>query len=333
MSRLILKSIGDVDDAVYLEPDPDLTVGPGDLLVGMEAATINRTDFRMAAGTYTERVQVKLPSPIGAEGVGRVIEAGADADRSLVGRRVVILPTYEQGTWADRIVVAARNVVPVGDDGDARQLAMLAVNPATAYLLLNRYVSLQPGDWIGQDMGNSAVGQYVIALARHAGIKTLSVVRREETAGQLRALGADLVVVDGDNLHDRIAAALDGAELRLVLDGVGGATPGELAHSLEFGGLVVSYASVTRTPVAVPAADLVYRELGIRGFWLINWIRDAPRAEIEATYAELAGLVGDGTISAAVEATYPLTDYREAFARARKPQRSGKVLFTFTGTG
>jgi NADPH:quinone reductase-like Zn-dependent oxidoreductase len=224
-------------------------------------------------------------------------------------------------------------VVPVGDDGDARQLAMLAVNPATAYLLLNRYVSLQPGDWVGQDMGNSAVGQYVIALARHAGIKTLSVVRREETAGQLRALGADLVVVDGDNLHDRIAAALDGAELRLVLDGVGGATPGELAHSLEFGGLVVSYASVTRTPVAVPAADLVYRELGIRGFWLINWIRDAPRAEIEATYAELAGLVEDGTISAAVEATYPLTDYREAFARARKPQRSGKVLFTFTGTG
>lgn len=104
---------------------------------------------------------------------------------------MLILPTYEQGTWADRAVVPARNVVPVSDEADPLQLAMLPVNPATAYLALNRYADLKPGDWIGLTMTNSAVGQYVIALARHAGVKVLAVVRREDAAERVRILGAD----------------------------------------------------------------------------------------------------------------------------------------------
>jgi NADPH:quinone reductase-like Zn-dependent oxidoreductase len=333
MSRLILKSIGDVDDSVHLEPDPDLTVGRDELLVEMEAASINLTDFRIASGTYTDKVRLDLPAPMGSEGVGRVVEAGADVDRALVGRRVVILPTYEQGTWAERTVVPARSVVAVGDGGDPLQLAMLAVNPPTAHAMLNRYVDLRPGDWIGQDMANSAVGQYVIALARHAGVRTLNVVRREDTAQQLRALGADIVVVDGDNLRGRIADALGDTKLRMVFDGVGGPIAGDLAHSLEFGGQVVSYSSLTRTPVAVPAADLVYNELGVRGFWLINWLRSAPRSDVEATYGELAELVERAVLASSVEATYSLADHRAAFAHARRPQRSGKVLFAFAGNG
>lgn len=329
MSQLVLTTIGDVD-GILLISDPDLTTGPDDLLVGMEAAAVNLTDFRMATGTYTEKVRVTMPAPMGSEGVGRVLAAGSAVDPGLVGRRVVILPTYEQGTWADQTVVPARNAVVVGDDGDARQLAMLAVNPPTAYHLLNRYVTLRPGDWVGQDMANSAVGRYVVRLAAHAGLRTLNVVRRAETVASLRSLGADAVVVDdGESLRDAIVAELGDAKLRLVLDGVGGATAGALAHSLEFGGLVVSYSSLTRTPVAVPAADLVYNELGVRGFWLVNWLRTAPRAEIEAVYGELADLVERGVLAAAVEATYPLSDYKAAFEQARRPERNGKVLFTF----
>ncbi|WP_066956302.1 zinc-dependent alcohol dehydrogenase family protein [Streptomyces lushanensis] len=335
MSRIILKEIGPVSESVQLEPHPDLTLGPADVLVEMEAAGINLTDFRLAEGTYTERVRPSLPSAMGTEGVGRVIAAGTTADPSLVGRRVVFLPNYLQGTWADRTVAPASSVIPVGEKADAQQLALLAVNPATAYGLLNRYATLGPGDWIGQDMGNSAVGRNVIALAHHAGVRTLSVVRREETVKQLLDQGADLVVVGGagkddvDGLRDRIADALGDTTFRLVFDGVGGPVAGALAHSLEFGGQVISYSSLTHTPVAVPAADLVYRELGVRGYWLINWIRTAPRAEIEAVYTELAELVEQGVLHTPVEETFALADYRAAFDRARKPQREGKILFHF----
>jgi NADPH:quinone reductase-like Zn-dependent oxidoreductase len=325
MSKIILTGIGDVDDNVRLEKNLDLTVDAGDLLVAIEAAPVNPADFLLANGWYG--VQPEIPSALGSEGVGRVLEAGSASDRGLVGKRVVILPTYEQGTWSDRVVVPARNVVVVPEDADALQLSMLAINPATAHILLNRYVDLKPGDWIGQNLGNSAVGQIVIALAKLAGVRTLSVVRREEAAEQLRALGADVVLVDGDNLGERIAEALGGAHLRLVLDGAGGTTPGALAGALEFGGTVVSYSSTTGESSPLPLGDLIYREITLRGFWLINWIRNAPRAEIEKTYSELADLVAKGVLTVPVEATYALEQYREAFAHARTPGRAGKVLF------
>jgi NADPH:quinone reductase-like Zn-dependent oxidoreductase len=328
MSQLILTGIGDVDENVRLETEPDLTVGPYDLLVALEAATVNPSDFMFAGGRYGVRPQV--PSGLGSEGVGRVVAAGESVDPSLVGRRVVILPTYEQGTWSDEVVVPARNVVTVPEGADALQLAMLPINPATAHALLTRFVSLEPGDRVGQNLGSSAVGQSVVALARQAGVRTVSVVRRAEAAERLRALGADVVLVDGDDLGERIADALGDAQLRLVLDGAGDSTVAALGRSLEFGGTVVSYSSVTGQPVDVGRGDFIFRELTLRGYWLINWIRSAPRQEIEETYTNLAELVAQGVLRSSVEAVYPLEKYRDAFAHARRPGRSGKILFTFT---
>jgi NADPH:quinone reductase-like Zn-dependent oxidoreductase len=326
MSQLILTGIGDVDGTIRFEKNPDLTVGAQDLLVVIEAAPVNPSDFLLINGRYG--FQPEIPSAQGSEGVGRVVAAGAEADQSLIGKRVVILPTYEQGTWSDQVVVPVRNVVVAPEGTDALQLSMLAINPATAYLLLNQYVDLQPGDWIGQNLGNSGVGQAVIALAKRAGVKTLSVVRREDAAKHLRAIGADVVLVDGKDLGTRITEALGGAQLRIVFDGAAGTSPGELAHALEFGGTVVSYSSTVGEAPTLPLSDFIYRELVLRGFWLINWIRNAPREEIERVYAELADLVTEGVLITAVEATYALEDYQAAFDHARKPERSGKVLFT-----
>src|SRR6478735_7023355 len=68
----------------------------------------------------------------------------------------------------------------------------------------------------------SSVGQYIIALAKLAGVKTVNVVRREGTAEQVRQFGGDRVVIQGDNLHKDVEEALDGKKLSLVLDSVGG---------------------------------------------------------------------------------------------------------------
>ena len=99
-----------------------------------------------------------LPCPVGAEGVGGVATVGSPEDRPLIGSRVMILPNYEQGTWADRVLVASRNVVVVDGEADPLQLAMTSINPATAAVLLRRFATLRPGDWVGQTAANSAVG-------------------------------------------------------------------------------------------------------------------------------------------------------------------------------
>jgi NADPH:quinone reductase-like Zn-dependent oxidoreductase len=327
MRQLQLIAHGEPSDVIELNTVSEPALGQEDVLVSMEAAPLNPSDFLFVRGIYG--IRPTFPSPVGAEGVGRVAKIGSKVDVALRGKRVLILPTYEQGTWAHEVVVPERNLVPMSDEADPLQLAMIGINPATAYLLLNRYVSLMPGDWIGQPAANSAMGQYIIALAKLAGVKTLNVVRRAEAAEQVRLWGGDRVVLQSDNLHKDIEDALGGKKLSLVLDSLGGTPVGELAKSLKPGGSVVVYGMQSGQFPAMPPKELIYRGLSLHGFWLINWIRNAPHTEIEEVYQKLGDLVADGSLSAAVEHVYPLDEFKEAFKQSLKSNRSGKILFQF----
>ena len=269
------------------------------------------------------------PAPVGGEGVGIVVGAGAQADQALLGKRVIVLPTYTHGAWAEKVVVPHDKVVEVAPDADPLQLAMLPINPATVHVMLNRFVDLKPGDWVGQPGANSAVGRLVIALAHLRGLKTLNVVRRDEAADEVRAAGGEHVLVSGPDLAADIARELDGEQLSLVLDGLGGDAATALVGALRFGGTIVTYGSLAGGPSQVSNADLLAREVRYTGFWLLSWLSTAPRSEIADTYRYLGSLVADGSLSAPVEAAYRLDDYRAALEHAAAPRRSGKVLFTF----
>src|ERR1700724_2572375 len=324
MRQLELIAHGEPSDVIELNTISEPALGQEDLLILMEAAPLNPSDFLFVRGLYG--VRPACPSSVGAEGVGRVAKIGSKVDVALRGKRVLIIPTYEQGTWAEQVVAPVRNLVPMSDEADPLQLSMIGINPATAYLLLNRYVALMPGDWIGQTAANSAMGQYIIALAKLAGVKTLNVVRREEAAEQVRQWGGHRVVLQGDNLLKDIEEALDGKKLSLVLDTLGGTPVGELAKSLKPGGSIVVYALQSGQFPAVSPQDLIYGGLSLHGFWLINWIRNAPRPEIKEIYQKLGDLVADGSLSAAVEHVYPLDQFKEAFKQSLKSNRSGKIL-------
>jgi NADPH:quinone reductase-like Zn-dependent oxidoreductase len=331
MRQLQFVAHGEPSDVIELNTVSEPALGEEDVLVSMEAAPLNPSDFLFVRGKYG--VRPAFPSSVGAEGVGRVAKTGSKVDVALQGKRVLILPTYEQGTWADQVVVPVRNIVSMSEGADPLQLSMIGINPVTAYLLLNRYVSLMPGDWIGQTAANSAMGQYVIALAKLAGVRTLNVVRREEAAEQVRQWGGDRVVLQGDNLHMDIEEAISGKKLSLVLDTVGGTPVGELAKSLKAGGSIVVYALQSGQFPVISPRDFIYRGLGLHGFWLINWIRNAPRTEIQEIYQKLGDLVADGSLSAAVEHVYPLEQFKEAFEQSLKSNRSGKILFKFGDDG
>src|SRR2546421_2689942 len=328
MRQLQLIAHGEPSEVIELKTVGAPAVGPEDVLISMEAAPINPSDFLYVRGLYG--VRPAFPSSVGAEGVGRVAKIGSKVDLALRGKRVLILPTYEQGTWADQVVAPVGNIVPMSDEAEPLQLSMIGINPVTAYLLLNRYVSLMPGDWIGQTAANSAMGQYIIALAKLAGVKTLNVVRRQEAAEQVRQWGGDCVVLQGDNLHTDIEEALDGKKLSLVLDTVGGTPVGELAKSLKTGGSIVVYALLSGQFPAISPKDFIYRGLSLHGFWLINWIRHSPSTEIQEIYQKLGDLVADESLSAAVEHVYPLDQFKEAFEQSLKSNRGGKILFKFS---
>lgn len=326
MQHLVLTEFGDPQESVQLVDDAEPAPGPGDVVVRMEAAAINPSDLLLIEGRYLARPA--LPATVGAEGVGIVEATGPGVDDALVGRRVIVLPTFKYGTWSQKVVAAQNDVVVVPGE-DPVQLAMLSINPVTAHLLLERITTVGIGDWVGQTAANSAVGLHVITLAKRRGIKTLNVVRRADAVDDVRRAGGDVVLVSGPDLAAEITGTLGEDKLRLVLDPLGGPASAPLTSALEFGGSLVSYGTLTGPPQALTSADLFRREVRHTGFWLGNWYFRAPAREIRAVLGHLATLMADGLLRVPVEATYRLNDHRKAFQHAQATQRGGKVLFTF----
>ena len=142
----------------------------------------------------------------------------------------------------------------------------------------------------------------------------------------MKALGGDIVLVDGPDLAKRVAAETGNAPITLALDGVSDTSPTNLMSCLSESAVLVSYGGTSRKPMVVQPGSLIFKKQTIRGFWLLYWYRSATPDEITAMFDLLAPLIASGTISAPVVATYGFDQVGEAIAKAA--QSGGKVLFT-----
>src|ERR1700752_2268299 len=329
MRKLQITAIGEAADVLQLVEFQAPTPGPGQVLVEVEAATINASDFLYISGQYF--ITPRPPADVGAEGVGRVMAVGPGEDKSLVGARVLLIPTYRHGTWATHLIADTTDIVVVPDDIDIVQLAMVGINPMTALLLLRNYGDpSMPDRWIGQPAGNSAVGEYLIKLARRFGWKTVSVVRREAAAELVRGWGGDRVVIDDEDLESNLAQSLGGAQLDIVVDSVGGRAARQLAHHLRFAGTLVSYAALSGQSGSVSVLELIGNHVNWTGFWEINWLRRTDIEVVHSTYRELVALVAGGTVSPRVARTVRLADWKDAVSLAQgETGRAGKFVFVF----
>lgn len=310
--------------AIEAVPFDRPVLGPGQALVAVLAAPINPSDVLTLTGQYG--LLPPLPAVGGSEGVGRVVELGPDTQGPAVGQTVLLPPGG--GTWATHVVVTAARLVPLPNAADAKQLAMLTVNPPTASLLLSDFASLQPGDWVIQNSANSGVGSYVVQLARLRGLKTVNIVRRESAVAGVAGLGADVVLVDGDDLAERVKAATGGAAIKLGIDAVGGKATMRLAACLAEGASIVNYGALSGEPCVVSPRELVFRDVSLKGFWLARWFRTTAQAKQLALLTELASLIAAGKLSAPIQATYDVAQIKEAVAAAAAGERQGKILIT-----
>lgn len=294
--------------------------GKGEIVIDMEFSPINPSDLVLIRGLYG--VKPKLPALVGSEGVARVIKTGADVTGIREGDRVL----FPRGasTWLTRAKVKADGLFALPERADPQQLSMLMVNPPTAYLLLTEYMPLKTGDWVIQTAGNSGVGRAVIAMARQMGVHTVSIVRRPELVEELKKLGGDVVLVEGPDLAKRVAEATGKAKIMLALDCVGGPGLMALNDCLANGGTLVAFGVMSGGPGPFFTAPNIFRDLTLKGFWLLNWFNKNPTARVVEVQKKLAGWIADGTISTPVEATYPLNEAATAMSHAAK---GGKILF------
>jgi NADPH:quinone reductase-like Zn-dependent oxidoreductase len=199
MKAIQIEAFGNPAEVAKLVDIPDVgTPGAGEVVIAVEASPINPYDLLMIAGSYGYRP--RLPAIMGTEGVGRVVAVGAGVKHLKEGDRALV--PFLHPTWAERIKTDAPWLQPL-PSGDINQFAMMGVNPPTAYLLLTDIVKLPRGSWVIQNGANSGVGRATVAIAKSLGLRTVNVVRRDEVVAEMKALGGDVVLVDGPDLAKR----------------------------------------------------------------------------------------------------------------------------------
>jgi trans-2-enoyl-CoA reductase len=227
---------------------------PGEIVFDVLAFPINPADLSFCRGNY--RLTPALPATPGAECVGRVAAVGSGVTGLRMGDLVINL---QRENWVQRRRARAEDAVPLPPGLDLAQAAMVRINPPTAQLLLEDHVALAPGDWVIQDVANSAVGRHLIVLAKSRGLRTVNVVRRDDVNAELTALGADVVLKDGPDLAERARGAVGGAPIRLGIDAISGDACRRIGDCVAEGGVLVNYGSRSREAHAGAGARALCR--------------------------------------------------------------------------
>ncbi|KND89766.1 putative trans-2-enoyl-CoA reductase, mitochondrial [Tolypocladium ophioglossoides CBS 100239] len=341
------------------------------ILVRSLAAPINPADINTIQGTYgskqplTSLIGTSEPSAVpGTEGVFEVLSTGSPSSELKKGDWVI--PAVSQiGTWRTHAVLGADELLKVNKEGlTPTQVALVSVNPCTAYRILRSYgpsagikaaLGMRPldvgsGQWSIQNGANSGVGRAAIQFGKLWGLRSINVIRDRDTAEatdalkqELLAVGADVVVTESQFLSrewkDQLAEITrKGREqIGLGLNCVGGKSATSLARSLGQGATMVSYGGMAKQPIALPVGLLIFKDIRFVGFWLSRWNQKDVTGR-KHMIGDILGLIRAGQFSdVPVEEIKWDWDTEEAALRGAaqnglKGFRKGKGVFVFGNT-
>lgn len=329
MSKTIRAAVYDTHgnpvEVLKVVEQPWPTPATDEVIVRMKAAPLNPADINAIEGKYP--IRPILPATPGMEGAGVVAELGGEARDVKVGD-LVILP-HNLGSWREACAVKAEKLVVVPAGIEPVQAAMLKVNPITAWRMLHDFEPLQRGDWFIQNAANSAAGRAAIQIGRELGYKSVNIVRRVELVEELRAAGADVVLLDGEQLKEEVAAQTGGAAIRLALNAVGGASALRMAKVLAPDATMVTYGAMSLQPLTIPNGMLIFKNLKFTGFWVNKWYDAATSAQRAETFARLFEMAQRGLLRTQVDAVYSLAEATAAVGHAMQNKRHGKIVFAF----
>jgi len=322
MRAILFDHFGPPADVLRLAELPPPEPGPGQVRLRLSHRPINPSDLLTISGEYGRLPT--LPATPGFEGVGRIEALGQGVTGWQLGQRAI--PLSAGGTWCDAIVADAARLVPVPDAVSDATAAQFVVNPVTAWVMLDE-LKLEAGDWVVQTAAGSTLGRLIIQMAQLRGYRTINLVRRPEQVAELLELGGDTAFcTDDEQVVARVRELTGGRGAAGALEAVGGAAGALALAALRPGGLMLVYGMLGDDPLPLHNGEMLFRGLTVRGFWLSQWFRQTPPAQVAATLGAVMHHMADGRLLPPVEAEYDLTDFRAAVAHAERPGRQGKVL-------
>ncbi|MGP3917435.1 zinc-binding dehydrogenase [Nonomuraea sp. 10N515B] len=293
---------------------PEPKAPDGWTTVSVRAAALNHHDLWTLKGVGIK--QDRLPIVLGCDAAGvdedgnEVIVhsvIGTGADETLDPKRTLLSEVYD-GTFAERVAVPRRNLVPKPSALSFEEAACLPTAWLTAYRMLFDKAGLEPGSTVLVQGAGGGVATALIALGRAGGYRVWATSRSEGKRDRALQLGADQAFETGARLPERVDA---------VMETVGQATWDHSLRSLKPGGRIVVSGA---TSGAVPSADLnrvFFLQLSVVG----STMGTRDQLQRLAVFLEQTGLRPQ------IDRTLPLAQARDGFAAMEEGEIFGKIVF------
>jgi NADPH2:quinone reductase len=302
-----------------LLPEP----GPGEVLIEVEAAGINRPDVLQRQGLY--------PAPKGAsdllglEVAGKVVKRGAGATRFQVGDLVCAL--VNGGGYAEYAVAPEATTLPVPPGLTLIEAAALPETVFTVWHNVFERANLQPGEWLLVHGGTSGIGTTAIQIASALGAKVMVTVGSAEKARAAEALGAVRAVnYAQEDFVEAVRVETGGHGANVILDMVGGDYVDRNLRAAALDGRIVQIAFLKGSKVDVDLMRLMLRRLTLTGSTLRAQTPEAKARMAKGVEERIWPLIAQGKLKPVIDSTFPLKDAAEAHRRIDDPGHIGKIV-------
>ncbi len=313
-------------DVLRYEDAPDPEPGPGDVLIRLRTASLNRLDLWIRKGLPS----VPKPRILGADGAGVVEAVGERVDGLVRGERVVINPGIEHGerievvgehtdgTHAELIAVPASNVYPVPAALSFDEAAAFPLVFETAYRMLVTRARLEPNEWVLVWGIGSGVATAALAIAKALGARVVATSSSDEKLEAARGLGADATVNHArDDVSKAVVEATGGCGVDVVVEHVGEATWKTSLQVVRPGGRICVCGATSGPNPPANLHRVWWKQLSILGSTM------GTKADFEGAYE----LVASGRARPVVDRVYPLAEARAAHERMEAGEHLGKIVF------
>jgi NADPH:quinone reductase len=291
--------------------------GPGQLLVAVKAAGVNRPDLAQRMGFYPP--PPGSPDTMGLEIAGEVV---VGAGRWSAGDQVCAL--VGGGGYAEYALVDARHALPIPRGLSLAEAAALPETVFTVYANVFEHGALKAGETLLVHGATSGIGVAAIQMAKAAGAKVIATARGAAKAAQALALGADIAVDSTVEDFEAVAKANGGVDV--ALDMVGAAFFAQTLEALNTGGRIVYIAAQAGGSVELPIGKLMQKRGVITG----STLRPRSPEEKARLAAEVERVVWPwieaGRVKAIIDRTYPLVEAGAAQAWLESGAHVGKVM-------
>ncbi len=310
------------DELVWSEvPTPAL--GVGEVRIAVHATAVNRADLVQRSGNYP-------PPPgasplLGLECAGVVTEIGEGVDRMGVGDSVCAL--LAGGGYAEQVVVAAGQVLPIPEGFNFEQAAAVPEVFATAWLNLFMEAGLSPGERVLLHAGASGVGTAGIQLCKAFGNPCYVTVGTDAKLDVCIGLGA----TGGSNRHEapfaeQVAAWTEGSGFDVILDPVGGTYLADNLKSLSLDGRLVVIGLMGGAVAEVNLGLMMVKRLRLIGSTLRARSVTAKSAVMEALHDSVWPLLESGEIVPVIDSCFPISAAGAAHAHMAADANIGKLV-------